>query len=79
MKNKDKKARSTLELHYARKWPGKSASHSKNGTIFKGGKKWPFCKGYSTAKWSIVVYFASELLRAKTIQKRLCNHITLIC
>ena len=42
-------------------------------------ENWPFCKGmYNKAKWSIVVYFGSELERAKTIQKRLCNHITVL-
>ena len=46
MKNRDKKARTTLESHYARKRPGKNTSHSKNGTIFKRWQKWPFCKGY---------------------------------
>ena len=68
MKNKDKKARITLELHYPRKWPGKSASHSKNGTIFKRWQKWPFCKGYSKAKWSQMVYTGTEPQNTKNIQ-----------
>ena len=41
-------------------------------------ENWPFCKGYSKAKWSIVFYLGSELEGAKGIQKRLCNHITVL-
>ena len=57
IENKDKKARTTLESHYARKRPGNITSHFKNGTIFNRWQKWPFCKGYSKAnghKWSIL-------------------------
>ena len=58
-----------LQLLYAKNLVFKKWLHFEN---------WPFCKGYSKAKWSIVVYFGSELQRAKSIQKRLCNHITVL-
>ena len=54
MKNKDK-AWTTLESHYAGKRPGKNIPNSKNVTIFNRWQKWPFCKGYSKAKWSQMV------------------------
>ena len=60
MKDKDTKARTTLESHCASKRPGKNTSHSKNGTIFKRWQKWPFCKGRSKTKWSQMVYTGNE-------------------
>ena len=63
MKNKDKIARTTLESHYARKYGREKAPHIPKMTQFlKGGKKGHFAKAiYSKAKWSVVVYFGSEL------------------
>ena len=69
MKSKDKNARTTLESYYARKRPGKNTSHSKNGTVIKTWQKWPFCKDYSKAKWSQMVYTGTELQITKNIQK----------
>ena len=68
MKSKDRKAR-TQESYYTRKRPGKNASHFKIGTIFKKWKKWPFCKGYSKAKWSQMVHTGSELQSTKNIHR----------
>ena len=50
MKNRDKKARTTLESHYARKRPGKTP-HIKNMAQFlKGGKNGHFVKGIYQSK-----------------------------
>ena len=44
MTNKDKKARTTLELHHARKPPGKTPHIPKMAQFLKGGKKSHFAK-----------------------------------
>ena len=58
MKNKNKKARTTLESHHVRKRQGNNTSHSKNGTIFlKGGKNGHFAKPIAKPnghKWFIL-------------------------
>ena len=68
-RTKTKKARTTLESHYARKRLGKNTSHSKNDTILNRWQKWPCCKGYGKAKWSQMVYTGTEPKNAKNIQK----------
>ena len=37
-----------------------NTSHSRNGTVLKKWQKLPFCKGYSKAKWSQMVYTGTE-------------------
>ena len=44
-------------------------SHSQNGIIFNRRQKWPFCKGYSKAKWSQMVSTQTEPQNTKNIQK----------
>ena len=71
MKNRDKKARTTLESHYARRnGRGKTPHIKKNGTMFKRWQKWPFCKGYipkqNGHKWSIL---GREPQNTKNIEK----------
>ena len=64
MKNKDKNARTTFEWHYGRKHLTLQKWHS-----FKKWQKLPFCKGYSKAKWSQMVYTGTEPQNTKNIQK----------
>ena len=70
--NKDK-ARTTLESYYAGKRPGKNTPNSKNVTVFNRWQKWPFCKGYSKAKWSQMVSTGTDPQNTKNIQGRMEN------
>ena len=78
MKNTDKKTRTILESHYARKLPGKNTSHSKNGTIFKRWQKWQFCKGYNREKWSQMIYIGTEAQNTKKLQNLPFKIITVV-
>ena len=63
------KSKNNIRVALCQKTAGKNTSHSKNGTIFKRWQKWPFCKGYSKAKWSQMVYTGTEPQNTKNIQK----------
>ena len=67
LKTKDKKAWTILESHYMPENGREKPLHIPK--MAQKWQKWPFCRGYSKAKWSQMFYTGTEPQNTKNMQK----------